>query len=1585
VGGDSLFFGGNIRTSPNNDFPPGTIFGGITINNPAGAFTLRGNSITLGGNIVEDMPLVPQTNLIALSLNGANRTITVVTNGLLTLGGIISGSGSALTKAGGGLLTLNANNTFSGPVTINDGVVSIASDANLGATPASATTGRIVINNGALRTTASFAINANRGIGVGDGTIDVPVGRTLTYGGVIANNGAGNLSKLSFGGLTLSGANTYTGNTAIKNGTVTLDFAAVGAPVNNIISSSSHLVLGGENAGLGTTNFSALIVNGKAGAANSQTFDGTTIDIGAQVVRANSGAGGSADIVLGALIPLVGGDVTFVPPALTGGTGNIKTTTANENGILGGWALIGDGSQLNGMTIGTNWAKVDGSGNIVNYDMSSYVKNTGADILGTVTAQANMLIDDTSGTASSTVQFAPDGANALIELNTINIRKSQPWTLRIGTSNTVRLGRYGSIFKSDTSAHVWTMGQGDGGADLAGSQDFAGTLTAGGADNTPGVIIFNLNQSSQANANHHNCYAKITDNGTAPVAVIKAGSAPFKLGGHNTYSGGTYMIQGRIQLGGGFVGTANPDGFGSGPVYVFPGAYLYLNPNPTGGPIQFTNELFIAGNGTQPEPLGAIRFQAAGWDIATTVNLIGDATIGGNNGLVSGKITGPFNLTIGSGATVQGSCAFSNPNNDWRGNTTMQARSGQSGSFINAGSEVIPNGLGYGNVTMLGAGTITWNLNGFTETINGLTTSGNAATCFIVNNNAGTNSTLVVGDYDQAGSFGGVIQGGSGVLGLTKIGGGRQTLTGANTYTGLTLVLGGTLALGGSGSIASSSRINVNGGALDVSDLTAGFSYGSVIDITNGAIAIRNTTGPGINTLNMADSRVRVASLGSVPVAAEVTTLNTAGAVNYIDIASMGTVSSYPATFTIIHYSGVIGGAGFNFQLGNVLTPSTVGYVTNNEANSSVDLVLLDGPKPLTWTGLLGPAWDIDTTINWLAFGITPSVYLDVDSAFFTDTGASGTVNLTTTLQPGAVVVNNDTRTYTFTGAGKISGPASLAKDGPGTLILANSGTNDFFGPVTVSAGTVQVGNGGAVGNLSAGSVVNNGRLLFNRSDDITVANPIAGGGLLEHSGPGILTLAGDNSFTGAVLVAHSTLKPGRANALGTSDGITTVAYAATLDVNGQNLTTEPVTVSGNGVGGNGAIINTAAQQNDALRTVTLAGDVVFGGTQRWDIRNTGGAASLSSGGNPFKITKVGSNQVSLVGVTVDAALGDVEIVSGTLSVQTTTTGLGDVFNTLTVHGGATLGFFNLNPSALNKVISLQDAATVFNESGTSLVDGGITLNGSNTFNSVSAGTNALVLRGPIDGAGTLVKVGAGPVVIAGGAAHTGPTFVNAGSLFVDGSVASSPVTVSGGTLAGGGSVLSPVVVSSAGRLEPGTLTSPLATMTFENEITLQGTTVMDVNKAGGVINDTLGGFSTLTYGGTLQINRTGEPFAGGDEMHLFSFGTVSGSFSAIVPATPGPGLTWDTSQLTVDGTLKVVAPTSFEIGSVSVVGPDVIFNGGGGPASAEYRVLTSMDLSVPVINWQPVATNLFDANGNFNFTVPFNPAAPRQFFILSY
>jgi hypothetical protein len=67
---------------------------------------------------------------------------------------------------------------------------------------------------------------------------------------------------------------------------------------------------------------------------------------------------------------------------------------------------------------------------------------------------------------------------------------------------------------------------------------------------------------------------------------------------------------------------------------------------------------------------------------------------------------------------------------------------------------VIPHGVGKGNVVMNGntsTGTITWDLNGFNETINGLLSSGSLAGCIILNG-ASTPSTFTVGDYDQTAS-----------------------------------------------------------------------------------------------------------------------------------------------------------------------------------------------------------------------------------------------------------------------------------------------------------------------------------------------------------------------------------------------------------------------------------------------------------------------------------------------------------------------------------------------------------------------------------------------------------------------------------------------------------------------------------------------------------------------------------------------------------------------------------------------------------------------------------------------------------------
>jgi autotransporter-associated beta strand protein len=65
-----------------------------------------------------------------------------------------------------------------------------------------------------------------------------------------------------------------------------------------------------------------------------------------------------------------------------------------------------------------------------------------------------------------------------------------------------------------------------------------------------------------------------------------------------------------------------------------------------------------------------------------------------------------------------------------------------------------------------------------------------------VTNTGGAGATLTTGGNNTSTTFSGVIQDGAGVTGLTKIGTGTFTLTGANTYTGGTTISAGTLQIG---------------------------------------------------------------------------------------------------------------------------------------------------------------------------------------------------------------------------------------------------------------------------------------------------------------------------------------------------------------------------------------------------------------------------------------------------------------------------------------------------------------------------------------------------------------------------------------------------------------------------------------------------------------------------------------------------------------------------------------------------------------------------------------------------------------------
>ena len=151
------------------------------------------------------------------------------------------------------------------------------------------------------------------------------------------------------------------------------------------------------------------------------------------------------------------------------------------------------------------------------------------------------------------------------------------------------------------------------------------------------------------------------------------------------------------------------------------------------------------------------------WDVAAGRTLSAAGAVSGNFGLIK----------EGDGtAVISGS-------NTYAGGTDVSAGALQLGA-----SEVIPDGPGTGNLSV--AGLI--DMNGFSESVNGLTGSG------VIDNVSGGSSVLTVGNNDESSTFNGLLQNTAGTLGLVKTGSGSLALTEAQTLSGDVVVEGGTLA-----------------------------------------------------------------------------------------------------------------------------------------------------------------------------------------------------------------------------------------------------------------------------------------------------------------------------------------------------------------------------------------------------------------------------------------------------------------------------------------------------------------------------------------------------------------------------------------------------------------------------------------------------------------------------------------------------------------------------------------------------------------------------------------------------------------------
>lgn len=756
-----------------------------------------------------------------------------------------------------------------------------------------------------LNSTVNQTINLGLNL-VQNAAFDVDTSRTLTVNGLIS--GAFDLTKTGTGLLVLGGANNYSGTTYIQGGTLQIS-------QNGSVDPAGLFVLGGP------TSSSTSILDVRGLGNDTKSIGGLDLlpsTVGVSTTR--TGGSGIFTADLNAITRSNGGVVNFTVNANTA----IHTTNTNTNDILGAWA-----------TIGSNYAAVDVDGNIVAYtggtdlagptpviasdatanliisDTSTVALTGGA----TTTGSALVTVDDTSNlvegayitgtgipygatvlTVDSGTQItisanaSADGSglsftgantvtigSSLTELNTLQYTSNGNRLIDLG-GNTLRLGAEGGVWRTSTTSIDNTPGN-------LGLKINNGTLTAGGADNSDGEIIFNAsganNRDSRANRSIM-VGANITDNGSGVVTVTKTGDSALELSGTNTYTGGTYLNQGRLY-------TTNGSALGEGDIHVIGNnSQLVL----AGG--LYNNDVYIAGVGLDAEhghPTSVSSTAGAlilnnGSELAGTLTLVGDTRISGatayqgntdNNGLISGQITGDYALQIGNFGNIDfGMVTISNPDNDWTGGLSfaLNATSGSRESLLRLGdSEVIPHGVGFGDVTISSngsTGNVGIRLNGFDETINGLYSGGSQPTYGQITNTSATAATLTIGAGDADGSYTGRLQNGTGggALSIRKIGQGTQEIAGtiystnsvANSYTGTTTVDGGTLLV--SGTLTGTSGIFINAGSLIYTNdasmdravtVDGGeFKYLSIGDFS-GTITLNSGTLGGTNWNGMGD------------------------------------------------------------------------------------------------------------------------------------------------------------------------------------------------------------------------------------------------------------------------------------------------------------------------------------------------------------------------------------------------------------------------------------------------------------------------------------------------------------------------------------------------------------------------------------------------------------------------------------------------------------------------------------------------------------------------------------------------------------
>lgn len=1488
-GGFTLNAGRIITTGGN-----GVGNGPLTIN--GGTWEATGNSnynatsVTIGGNFT----LEGSGNnglaggSVGISLGNATRTITNNASGYRQLPGVISGStGVGLSFSGTGTSVVgNASNTFDGPFTVTGGEVFFNGNAALGTGTAiildggRITSGTVSTSGagtaGAL-TAASIASSKTIFVGGSAGTAIGVQGSAgvLSFDGVIADKAgsAGSWAKAGGGRITLGGVSTYTGSTAINNGTLQLSTGSDRLPTTTVVwlgqAASSNLgTLDLNGNGQQIAGLASVSGNNAGGSTNSVTSSGAatlTINVASGTFTYSDGSAGNSGAISGAISVVKNGAGTQI---FGGGNSYTGSTTVNAGLLRINGSQTGNGSvtvaggelKVNG-SLGTSAVTLNGGLLSGSGTTGAVTVNTGATLSpgnspGTLTTGAvtlngggnyNWQLYDANGVAGTGWDFI-SSSGAL----TVNATSGSPFSVNLWTLSGTSPETSGNAINFNAAGDkTWTIGTFAGG--ISGTTAGWYTISTGSTNGTTGF----------ANSFAGGSFALVTSGSnlnlvyTAPVLTnydFIAGTGIWSTGA-NWAGGSAPTGVGKAVALSGTGGTSTNDGQLAGVTgLTFSGS--------AGGSYVVTGSaLLIGGPGVTNN---SSSLQSVQLQLTATAATVVNAAAGGL-AIQSGFDNGGFGLTL-QGANAISMSAISGTGSISKidgGTTTL------TGTVAAASVSVTGGSLALGashrlsdSATLTVSGSGTFDLGGFSDTVGSLVTTGNAT----IANGTLTASTYALGGGTVSGNLGGgaltntgaTALNGTAGAGTVNLDAGTLTLGSAGRFTGAPAVTGSsaaTLVLGGDetiGSLAGAAAVNLGSATLTVGSNNASTNHSGAITGAGGL------TKNGTGTLTLSGSTgyagQTVVNAGAIAIsnaAARTFSSNVSG--------SGGLAKSGAGTLTVTGSNSYSGGT--TIAEGIVSVSAAWNLATTGSIGvSGAGVLRFNGSETFGSPGqlLVLSATQTSNAIVNLAIGNSATFLGDVVLASGTNrvdpTGAGTSLTLSGNVTGAGAIQKQAQGTLTLSGSGNgYSGGTIL---GNGILVVAaGSGLGSggvTFAPSASNSATLQLNESVSVGSLASTAsgtqsitIAAGKTLAVNQTASASFSGGISGAGGFTKTGTASLTFTGSNSYSGPTAVSDGSVTFSGAKTFSTTGAVSvTNGGGIVLDSNGTY-----------GSPGQSLVLSATQSTNPALsitsgNTPTFQGDVnLASGTNRIEANGSTGtltlSGNLSGGGTLLKQASgelilagsansaTGATQVGNGRVTVNAgsALGSGDLTFAQTGVNSTRVDLGNFAQTIGSLATVWSATAQASPTTITQRLTLNNGAVLtINQGGTS------------TFGDYDGAPSNVTGLGTITGSGAIVKAGAGRLTLSGSNAYTQGTTLNAGMLVAGNAAAfgSGAIAVNGGTLD-----LGSLAVANAVTLTGGNLANAAA---YIGSTTIAGTITLATAPSSAV---------TVNAGGVLQGTAT--------------------------------------------------------------------------------------------------------------------------------